>query len=519
MTSPSTAVTQQAGANRSGAAATPSMRSALRVMLHHGAMYWLALALGRFSSILLFPLYVRYLTPSDYGVMELLDLTCAVAVTLLGIRLADSMLCHYFDAGAPKDRAAVLSTALFGSLLVGAATALLGWVVAPLVSGLVFRSAQYAYYLRLMFLSVGLSVPQSLGYAFLRAQNRSHLFLGLSVGRLVLQVSLILWLLVVQHLGFAAMVWTALVTYAIEAVFSCWYITRGISITFQWKLFRKLGRYGAPLAVGSIGMLVLHFGDRYVLSRYVTLSEIGIYALGYKIGMLVSYAQGGFAQYWSAQMFPLLQRPDSAKLYVRVSTYYTVALIFVGLVLAVFSRPVLALIVTPAYYPAAAFVPVIALAYVLRGVGDHLRTVFFVEKRTELDAAVISCGVAVCIVLYAVLIPRMGARGAAVATVTAFGVMVPLSFWWAQRIRRYSFEWSRIGVASVCAAGLYAVDQMLIVRRLGPGLFVAALCCLAFPVLLVAVRFFDSAEKLVVRQTWITIVRRFKSVPQGCSGR
>jgi O-antigen/teichoic acid export membrane protein len=488
-----------------------SMRSVLSTMLRHGTLYWLAIAVGRFSSILLLPLYTRYLTTTDYGIMELLDLTCAVATSLLGIRLADSMLYHYFNAGTPKDRAAVLNTALLGSLFVGSAAAILGWFAAPLVSSLVFRSPQYAFYFRLVFLSVAFSLPQSLGYSFLRAENRSQWFLALSVMRLVFQVSLILWLLLVRHMGFAAMVWTALITYAIEAVFACWYLTHGSRITFQWRVFRELGRYGAPLAVGSIGMLILHFGDRYVLSHWVTLSEIGIYALGYKIGMLVAQAQGGFTQYWSAQMFPILQRQDSAKLYVRVATYYTVLSVFVGLILATFSRPVLELMVPPAYHPAAAFVPVIAVAYVLRGVGDHLRTVFFVEKRTGFDAGVVSCGVVVCMALYAVLIPRMGAWGAAIATVSAFAAMAPMSFWLAQRIRRYSFEWKRIAVASCCGIALYALAQALFALRFAPGLLVAAACCLAFPLLLVTIRFFDDGETAVMREILLRIMQRCKS--------
>jgi O-antigen/teichoic acid export membrane protein len=496
-----------------------SMKTVFASMVYHGSFYWLAIVIGRVSGVLLLPIYTRYLTTADYGIMELLDLTCSVAMAIIGMRLADSMLCHYFDAPTEAGRNAALSTALLGSVLVGGAAVAAGWFAAPLVSRLVFSTPVYAHYFQLVFLSVGLSLPQAMGYAYLRAQNRSTLFLAASTARLLLQIGLMLWLLVWRHMGFAAMIWTALIGYSVEAPLACWYILRRTGFTFDWRLFRRLGSFGGPLAVGSACMLFIHYGDRYVLSRYVSLSEIGIYALGYKIGMLVAYAQGGFAQYWGAQMYPILQREDGGKLYVRISTYYAVASIFIALALSVFGHPVLEIMVPGPYRPAAAFVPVIAVAYVLRGLGDHLRTVFFVERRTKLDAVVICWGTLVCVILYIVLIPRMGLWGAASATVIAFGVMVPLSFWWAQKIRRYSFEWSRIGVASVCAAGLYAVDQMLIVRRPGPDLLVAALCCLAFPVLLVSVRFFDSAEELVVRQTWITIVRRFKSVPQGCSGR
>ena len=489
----------------------PSMKAAMGAMMKHGSMYWLAVALRRFSSLLLLPIYTRYLTPTDYGVMELLDLTCAVAGSLLGLRLVDAMLYYYFAAPANRSRDIVLSTALLGSLGIAGVASAAGWFAAPQVSNMVFASSHYANFLRLTFISVGLALPQSLGYAYIRAQNRSSLFLVISVVKLAFQVALTLWLLVARGMGVAAMVWGALIVYSIEALFSCCYIwcstgVRGVS--FNWGIFRKLSSYGAPLAVGSVGMLVLHFGDRYVLSRWVPLSQIGIYALGYKIGMLVAYAHEGFFQYWGAQMFTLLQAPNSEKLYVRVSTYYTVASLFVGLVLSLFSQPVLEFVVPRAYYPAAAFVPVIALAYILRGLGDYLRTVFFVEKRTSLDTGVILFGVVVCLALYLTLIPRIGAWGAALSTLIAFGAMVPLSLFWAQRVRRHTFEWKRIGIATAWTAILYGSGQFLIVHRFGPSVLIAVLFCLAFPAVLYFTGFFHEDETVAGRAIWSELRRR-----------
>jgi O-antigen/teichoic acid export membrane protein len=151
---------------------------------------------------------------------------------------------------------------------------------------------------------------------------------------------------------------------------------------------------------------------------------------------------------------------------------------------------------------------VIALAYVLRGLGDYLRTVFFIAKRTKFDAIVIYCGVAVCVVLYAVLIPRLGGWGAAAATLMAFGTMVPLSFWLAQRIRRYAFEWKRIVVAGACAFSLYGCGELLLALHIAPGILVAALCSLAFPVLLFAIGFFDADEKALGRRMWRGVSQR-----------
>jgi len=62
--------------------------------------------------------------------------------------------------------------------------------------------------------------------------------------------------------------------------------------------------------------------------------------------------------------------------------------------------------VAPAYWPAAQYVPWIAFAYWIRMIGSHFRNVFFLQAETQRDAAVIWSSALVCIVAYALLIPR-----------------------------------------------------------------------------------------------------------------
>src|SRR5262249_16136728 len=58
--------------------ATPMMRGLYREILAHASVYALGLVLARVTSILLLPVYTRYLTPTDYGVIALLDLIGAL---------------------------------------------------------------------------------------------------------------------------------------------------------------------------------------------------------------------------------------------------------------------------------------------------------------------------------------------------------------------------------------------------------------------------------------------------------
>jgi O-antigen/teichoic acid export membrane protein len=224
--------------------------------------------------------------------------------------------------------------------------------------------------------------------------------------------------------------------------------------------------------------------------------------------MLVSYVQVAFNTYWSAQMFQVVRGPGGDRVYVRICTYYSVTLIFVSLGVSLFSRPVLGLLVTPAFRGAAVFVPAIAVAYVVRSIGDHFRSVFFLENRTGKNAQVTIGGAIVCAGAYAVLIPWLKVWGAILATTIAFVFMGGLIFWEAQRVRRYEFEIRRLVQAAFCAGVCGLIGWTISVPQLWQQFLVAAACVCLFPASLFVTRFFDEAELGLLRRTIEALERR-----------
>src|SRR5689334_14009819 len=120
----------------------------LRSIVKHSFAYSVSVVLSKVASVLLTPIYTRYLSPADYGVIELLDLTTFAVSLLAGYYLADAFLYQYSNA-PEADRERVLSTAFFGAMGVGLAVFLGIWVSAPLVSELVFGTNRYAFYFQL----------------------------------------------------------------------------------------------------------------------------------------------------------------------------------------------------------------------------------------------------------------------------------------------------------------------------------------------------------------------------------
>jgi len=466
------------------------------------------------------PVYTRFLTPADYGVLELLTLNYTLFTTLVGMRYADSLFYYFFKAPDQKSRDETVSNAFIGAALLGCGTLLLGWVFAPYLSRFFFQTPAYAGFVRLSLASYTFLLPVESGCAYLRALNRSGTYVWISLLRLGLQLGLNVVLLVGFQLGVAAMLWTEIIAGRVCAIILAKYCLSGRRITFRFKTFFQFVRYSMPYAGGGLCMMFIHFGDRWFLQRTVSLAELGVYALAYKLGMVVENVVTPYAIYRDSQVFEILLHPNGEPAYVRFATYVALGLTLVPVLITVFGKPVLHVMVTPGFQAAAPLAPCIAFAYVLRALDGHFRSIFRVEAKTGRDASIMAVGALACLAAYAGLIPVYKLWGAAFATLLGFSVMLLYGLHQAQKLRRFPFEFRRLSQILACGAVTILFFYWLGIegfwRQLATGVGVACL----FPALLVVTRFFHKDEVQMLRAATAVIQRFSRSDAQpGVEGK
>src|ERR1022692_2596001 len=95
------------------------------------------------------PIYTRYLSPADYGVMELLDVTVNVIGLLAGSRLGQALFYFYFAAEGEEARRTCISTTLLATVLVATGLALAALPAAGALCLHVIAIAQFAFFVGL----------------------------------------------------------------------------------------------------------------------------------------------------------------------------------------------------------------------------------------------------------------------------------------------------------------------------------------------------------------------------------
>lgn len=438
------------------AAGTP-----LRTVGKHVMVYGLGVVVSRAASFVMLPIYTRYLTPADYGILELLEMTTDVIAMIAGMGLAASVFRFYSGAEDDEGRHVIVSTASIAVTIIAVMVAALGFTVAPTISRVVLKVA-HPDYVRLYFLTYLVQTAAIVPFAFLRAIHRSLLFVVLNVSQLLLALSLNIYLVVFHHQGVRGVLISGLLSSTVIGAVVVTYALHHTGVRFSLARAKAMAIFGFPLALWSIGSFVLTFSDRYFLNYYSTTSTVGIYSLGYKFGfVLVAFAYQPFSQVWDPHRFEVAKQADAINVFDRVFFYLNLVLGVMAFLIAIFVKDFLRVMSDRAFLPAASVVPIVLMAYILQSWTNYCNVGLYLKDQTRLAALASWIGVGVCIVLNFALIPTFAMYGAAWATVGAFAARFICVYLFSQRYYPIHYHWRRVwAVFAILAVG-YGVRLLM----------------------------------------------------------
>jgi O-antigen/teichoic acid export membrane protein len=436
--------------------------SEIRSVGRHTLVYGLGAAVGKLASFLMLPVYTRYLTPADYGVLELLGTTVDLVGMVAGVGLAAGVFKFHAEQDDPRERRLVMSTAAVATSALAAATCLLGILLSPLLTRMLFGAGQPALYFQLFFLLYLLQSISAVPWMLVRAQGRPVLFVTLQVAKLVGMLSLNIYFVIHLRMGLMGVLAGNLLATGGTALFLAAYLVRHAGLGVSRERLRGMTRFGAPVVLWSLGSFVLAFSDRYFLNHFAGAAEVGVYSLGYRFGFLLSaFAVVPFSQVWEPRRFEIARRPDAGAVYTRMFVYLNLAMACGAAAILLFVDDVLRVMVAPAFVPAARVVPLVLAATVVQQWTGYCNLGLYLKNATGWYAASAVAGVAAALALNFLLIPRYGMMGAAWATLGAYVLRFGIVYALAQARYPIDYAWRRVAAVMALLAGAWAARALL----------------------------------------------------------
>ena len=445
-----------------------SAQTSVRTLGRDTIVYGLGVVLSRVVSVLMLPIYTTFLTPADYGTLQLLQMTTDIAFVLFAAGTTAGVLRFYFKAEGDTARNEVMSSAMALVAVLSAVAALAVALAAPLLARYALGGAGSPELVRLSAVSFLFESLFAVPLLWAQARQRSALFVAANAVKLLLQLSLNLLFLVVLDRGVGGVLLGTLIANLLVGAWLARTMLRETGFRISRTRLRELRRFGLPYQLVWAGTFVLTFGDRYFLQASHGATVVGLYGLAYQFGFLVgSLGYSPVLRAWNPQRFQLASEPRAVRdaRYNEGLLYLNLVVITLGVGLSLFTTPVITLMASPAFHPAAAFVPVIVAAYVLQAWTDVAQFGIDVSEKTKYATIATWVSMIAILGLYGALIPPYGAMGAALATLGAFLLRFLLFYHFAQRLWPVSYEWGPS--LRLTALGAIAVVVELYVRPAG----------------------------------------------------
>jgi len=481
-----------------------------KYLVQRSTLYFLCTIAGRAVGFVLIPLYSHYLTPAQYGTIELLELAIQILSLCFGLQSIGTALTRLFhDEGTAQGKNLATATAL--GMTVAANLLVIGAVFpfAGSLSALVLRSSEYAWLVRAGLMGLLFSTLVEVVLTYVRLRDRVILFVAYTLASLVATALLNVYFIAFLGLGVWGFVLSKLIVTGAGCVWLLVMTLREVGFGLSQRMAQEMWRFGSPLIVANLAFFVIHFSDRFFLSAARGLDEVGTYSLAYRFAFLVTIMVAEpFERVWNVTLFSYTNQPGWELDFARVARYLTVALCITGLGLSLFGEIIIRFVSTSLYYSAAAVLPILAFAYVVREIGDFYRNILYINRSSAVVGGVAVISALVNLGLNYALIARFGMFGAAWATLLTWTLYMVLCWVRARKEHAIPFDIRSFSIAIGLSAGIYILITFM--PRLPLMLEVASrLAWVAiFILLLGALRYFPKEEMYSIR----------RRVSNGCEG-
>ena len=436
------------------------MTSSRIKIVKHSLIYGSAELLNKGLAFLLIPLYSRTFDRAEYGILQLLVITGTLISIVSQLGLSSALFRTVLNH-EKTEHAGIYASATRFLTLISLFTAFILFILVPqwgnfLTGGLV--SSRVLYYLIGAALFKNLTIVPN---AKLRIEEKPVLFSLYNSSRYATQLGLILIAVLFLKKGIWGVIWADLAVSILWGILGLWILRSELQAATDKKSLKEMLHFGLPLVPAALALYLLNMADRYLLKILTSAESVGLYSMGYRIGMIMVIAVGAFQQSWAATMFRVAKGPNPEEEFPKLYNHFSAVLLLIGLGISLFSNEILYVFSTPLYFNASTLIPWVAGGYYFLGLYYFTAIGIHLKKKTQWQPLIVGIAAILNVGLNFCLIPVWGGHGAAVATFISFLVMGVLATLTSQHYYPLPYQWGKNGLLFFIAVALIVLKTYL----------------------------------------------------------
>lgn len=412
-------------------------------------------------SFLLVPLYTGLLPQAEYGKVSIIFAWMIFFNVILAYGMETAFFRFY---NSEKNKESVVETTIVSIFW---STILFIFVALLFRNSLAYWSGVDTQYITYSIWILALDALVIVPFSKLRANQRPMFYAAIKIGNVAVNLCLNLFFLIFlpsvsvskpdSFLGsvyienfqigyiFLANIIASFLTFVV--LFPDYFT---IKWKFDYELWKRMMRYGLPIMIAGIAFAINEQFDKILLGKLlpanVAAEQVGVYSACYKLGLFMVLYRTAYTLGIEPFFFSHASNENAQQTYATVTKYFVIFGSFILLSVIVFAD-LLKQVMIPnsAYWEAMKVVPLIILANFFLGIYTNLSVWYKLIDKTYVGAYISIVGAAVTLVLNYLLIPKYSYYGSAVATLSAYGSMMFISYYFGNKYYPIPYDKKKIG--------------------------------------------------------------------------
>jgi O-antigen/teichoic acid export membrane protein len=382
--------------------------------------FWMTI--GNFASKLLsffmVPLYTSYLSTSDYGVSDLITTTVSLLSPFLTLAASEGIIRFALDKNS--DNKDTFSFSMFIGVI--------GFTILLLLSPAIAPHTSFNNYYFLFLIYYVVSVASLLFQQFVKGLDhvRSYAISGFLATLTTVTFNILF--LVVLKTGVEGYLYSMILGLVIPSI----YLFIREHLYEYFKSINKINkhfavqylRYCLPLMPNQISWWINNSSDKYIMNFFWGLSLTGIYSVAYKIPSILNVISTIFFSSWQISAIDDFGTEKSKRFFSNVYERYFEFYAVVASLLILFIKVAAKILFAKEFYNAWPYSSILIIASMIQAMGTFIGTVYTTSMKSKMILISTVLAAAVNTGLNFLLIPKIGAYGASIATAIGYGILL-----------------------------------------------------------------------------------------------
>ncbi|MCB2173562.1 oligosaccharide flippase family protein [archaeon] len=421
------------------------MLKKVKGLITDAATYGIGNIISKLIGFLLLPIYTKELSVTDYGVIALLGIISSIFTPLANLGISNAIFRRYNLVNDNDEKQKILSTGFLSVLLSSIIMSIIALTLSEPITEFFINDITYRKLVKLTIFSAFFLTLGQIPNVILRAERRVKAVALCNVIGVFVSIGITIWYVVVKQWGLYGFVIAGLISNIFSLLLRLVIIIKGFRIYFSFQQWKALINYGLPFVPHHLFAVGITQFGLFIINEMLGLTEVGLYNIATKITMVVVLVVMAIQKAWVPYKFQIHAETEQPSDFFRsVTSYYIAITSYLWVGVSIWGPEVLRIMTSENFHEATNLIPFVCMIPISQGYYFMFGTGIELTDDTKPMPLISLSGLISIVGMAYLLVPVLGAEGAALATITGNITMSIVAYNLAKKRFAIDYDWKTI---------------------------------------------------------------------------